>query len=75
MNKLYLDLRTVSSVPNPYQATTADMMSFSGANIGNFAFRHALKSLININEYKAVDYSGFNQALTKQQPESIFICF
>lgn len=73
MNKLYLDLRTVSSVPNPYKATTADIMSFSGANVGNFAFRHALKSLININEYKTVDYNGFNQELTKQQPESVVI--
>ena len=73
MKKLYLDLRTVSSVPNAYQATAAEMMSYSGANIGNFAFRHALTSLINLNEYMPVDYSEFNMAVAKQKPESVVI--
>jgi hypothetical protein len=73
MSKLYLDLRALSAVPDPYLATTQDIMSYSGVNVGNFAFRHALKSLINIEEYTVVDYPGFNQAVAKEQPESVVI--
>jgi hypothetical protein len=73
MSKLYLDLRALSAVPDPYLATTEDIMSYSGINVGNFAFRHALKSLININEYKVVDYPAFNQAVAKEQPKSVVI--
>jgi hypothetical protein len=73
MSKLYLDLRALSAVPDPYLATTEDIMSYSGINVGNFAFRHALKSLINIEEYTVVDYPAFNQAVAKEQPKSVVI--
>jgi hypothetical protein len=73
MSKLYLDLRALSAVPDPYLATTQDIMSYSGVNVGNFAFRHALKSLINIEEYTVVDYPAFNQTVAKEQPESVVI--
>jgi hypothetical protein len=73
MSKLYLDLRALSAVPDPYLATTEDIMSYSGINVGNFAFRHALKSLINIEEYTVVDYPAFNQAIAKEQPKSVVI--
>jgi hypothetical protein len=73
MSKLYLDLRALSAVPDPYLATTQDIMSYSGANVGNFAFRHALKSLINIEDYQVVDYTGFNHAVAKEKPQSVVI--
>jgi hypothetical protein len=73
MSKLYLDLRALSAVPDPYLATTQDIMRYSGINVGNFAFRHALKSLINIEEYDVVDYPSFNLAVAKEQPQSVVI--
>ncbi len=73
MIKLYLDLRAVSAVPNPYNVSSTELMSYSGANIGNFAFRHALKSLIELKDYIPVDYNGFNQAIIKQPAESVVI--
>jgi hypothetical protein len=48
-------------------------MSNSGANIGNFAFRHALKTMINIGEYIPVTYSSFNRIAQDTKPESVVI--
>jgi hypothetical protein len=63
MNKYYLDLREISSVSNAYSQSSNQIMSITGLNIGNFAFRHALRSMLSINEYEVVDYSLFNKAL------------
>ena len=74
MNKLYLDLRYISCVPDAYKANSSLLMSFTGANTGNYAFRHALKSLVHdIEGYKTITNSDINSELANGQPESVLM--
>ncbi len=73
MNKLFLDLKVVSSIPNAYLENTTEIMGFSGANIGNFAFRHALSLMAETSDYKSVNYSDFNKIVDIEQPASVII--
>ncbi|MCQ4321763.1 polysaccharide pyruvyl transferase family protein [Stutzerimonas stutzeri] len=68
MAKVYLDLKTVSAIPNAYQCSSVELMGFSGHNIGNFAFRHALNSLLdNLHDYMPLAYPQLNQLLGNQE--------
>ena len=74
MSKLYLDLSHLSAVPNAYQANSKDLVGFTGANIGNYAFRHALKSIVDgIEEYKPITNGDINSELAQEQPEKVII--
>ncbi len=74
MTKLYLDLSYVSSVPEAYKVDSIAMMQFMGANAGNYAFRHALKSLVvDFEKYKPITNGDINSELTYGQPEKVII--
>jgi len=73
MSNLHLDLRVVSSVPDAYKANSVELMRFAGANIGNYAFRHALKSLVDLNQYKTIVYSNIPNELSNGQPETVLV--
>lgn len=46
MQKLYLDLPYTSDVPKAYQMDKAALSAATGANLGNLAFRHALRFVV-----------------------------
>ncbi|MFD3435110.1 polysaccharide pyruvyl transferase family protein [Alteromonas macleodii] len=55
---IYLDLEELDRVPYPQYATTSDIMRISGNNTGNFAFRHALKIIVNeLPNYKICNWA------------------
>jgi hypothetical protein len=52
---LYLDLKTVSSLPGVNNMKTEEISSESGYNLGNFLFRHGLSLIISdINKHTTV---------------------
>ena len=59
----YLDFSVIDSIKDPYKHNSQSIMSLSGKNIGNFAFRHALKYLTSIDGFSPLTYSLCNQAL------------
>lgn len=74
MSRLYLDLKYISCVPNAYKANSNSLISFTGANTGNYAFRHALKSLVHdIEDFKTISNSEINSELVNGQPESVLM--
>ncbi len=53
--KLYLDLPYTSDVPGAVWMDTDGLMDASGANLGNFAFRHALRSIVaGLDDYTRI---------------------
>lgn len=74
MSNFFLDLKVISSIRNSYLEDTKGLMQYSGENIGNFAFRHALNLMIEITSYKSVAYDEINRAInSSQQPSSVVI--
>lgn len=63
MAKYYLDLPCVGEVPNAYRVHSSELMAVSGLNIGNFAFRHALRFIIDdFESYQPVRYPAYQSA-------------
>lgn len=60
MVKLYLDMENVSSVPEAYRYPSDKIMNFSGINLGNFAFRHALQYIVgDFADHLPVSYTTY----------------
>lgn len=60
MPKYYLDLPWIGEVPQAYRADSAELMAVSGLNIGNFAFRHALRFILaDFRAYRPILYSPY----------------
>jgi hypothetical protein len=60
MQKLYLDLKYTSEIPGAFKKSADELMADSGVNLGNFAFRHALKFMIqDFYAYRPVRYDEF----------------
>lgn len=60
MQKLYLDLKFTSDVPGAYRQTADELSSATGANLGNLAFRHALRFLVDdLHHYDTVRWQEF----------------
>lgn len=62
-NKYYLDFSVIDAIPEPYRCDSAQVMSYSGKNIGNFAFRNALRFLTDIDGFQPVTYTQLNEAI------------
>lgn len=74
MQRLYLDMSHISDVPNAYRRDSGGIAALSGYNLGNYAFRHALKFLVgDLWSYRPVDYTQFNKAIAEEKPERILI--
>jgi hypothetical protein len=74
MAKVYLDLKIISAVPNAYKCSADELMAFSGLNIGNYAFRHALHSLVdNINDYIPMTYPQLNELVSREPIEQVVV--
>lgn len=72
--KLYLDMLNISTIPNSWQCTSGDIMRLSGINLGNFAFRHALYSLLGeLADFRPVTYSDYDAATKEQAPEHVIV--
>lgn len=55
--KIYLDLEQFDSIRDPYTQSSEGIMRVSGFNIGNFAFRHALRFLVpDLEDYRVVNW-------------------
>lgn len=74
MQKLYLDLKPISDIPNAYALSAADIAALSGENLGNLVFRHALKFIVkNLSEYKAVNNQQYHSIINQHSVESILV--
>lgn len=58
MEKLYLDLIPVGAVADAWRRPAGEIMSLTGGNIGNLAFRHALRGVVDgLEAYRTVLYA------------------
>lgn len=76
MPKYYLDLPVLDRTdPNAsYKKSSADIMSDSGDNIGNFAFRHALRYIVgDLNTYILSRYTAYESAARNGRVESTIV--
>lgn len=73
MKKIYLDLRVISAVRDAYTQNSQGLMQLSGANIGNYAFRHGLSSLTDLSAYSVMAYTEAKQAIALEQPKSVLV--
>ena len=74
MQKLYLDLKYTSDIPEAFRKNVDDISADSGANLGNFAFRHALKFLIaDFYQYRPVRYLEFAKAAAENDLEDAIV--
>ena len=66
--KYYLDLPCIAEVPCAYRHDSAGLMEQSGANLGNFAFRHALRFLVaDFDSYLPERYIAYHSAAGRGQ--------
>jgi len=74
VTKLYLDMADVSAIPEAYRLNTDGLMSATGINIGNFAFRHALPRIIEDFEgYVPVTYTDYLKAVEAGPVERVLV--
>ncbi len=72
--KLYLDLDNVSAIPDAWQHRSDDLMRLSGINLGNFAFRHALRTVLaDLSAFDPVGYSNYSARTTDEAPEHLIV--
>lgn len=72
--KLYLDMLNISTIPAPWTHGTDGLMRLSGINLGNFAFRHALYSILaDLADYAPVDYTTYRSHSEGEPPEHVII--
>ncbi|NQZ03480.1 polysaccharide pyruvyl transferase family protein [Idiomarina sp.] len=65
--KIYLDLDEIDSIKTPYVQSSSDIMKITGNNIGNFAFRHALRFLVKeIESYKVVNWGDARRLINEE---------
>lgn len=66
MSNYYLDLPVIGEVPEAYLVNSADLMSSTGINIGNLAFRHALRFILtDLDSFLPVRYLAYAQAANR----------
>lgn len=64
MQRIHLDLRTRSSIPDAYSRCADEVSKASGFNLGNFVFRHALRSLVDgLETFRPVHYVELEELL------------
>lgn len=74
MPNYYLDLPYISAIPGAYRADSSELMAVSGANIGNLAFRHALRSiLLNVDDYRPVRYLSYVEAANRGEVDRTIV--
>lgn len=74
MRKLYLDLEYTSDVPQAYRKSADELSQASGLNLGNFAFRHALRFLLqDLGEYTPVRWPTFNQIAQNEEISDVVV--
>ena len=70
--KLYLDMLNISTIPDAWRGTADDIMRLSGHNLGNFAFRHALYTLLeDLADFAPVTYSHYDAATKDRAPDHV----
>ena len=73
-NNLYLDLNIVDDIPDAYRNDSRSIMQATGDNIGNLAFRHALRFLTDIDNFSPVNYRDVNTIIDNgNTPSSVII--
>lgn len=69
MEKLYLDLLPINGIPDAFACSSKEIIALTGANIGNLAFRHALRNVVDgFGSYRPVLYG---EALAKGKARQI----
>lgn len=63
MGKYYLDLPVTGEIPQAYARSAQQIMTATGLNIGNLAFRHALRFILaDLDAYRPVLYPAYHAA-------------
>lgn len=65
MYKLHMDLLYIGGIEDAYKENTDGLMYYSGYNLGNYAFRHGLSKLIDVNGHKRINWRGCRKFLEK----------
>jgi Polysaccharide pyruvyl transferase len=74
MRKLYLDLKFTSTVPEAYRLKPEELSGASGVNLGNFAFRHALRFLVDdLYGYEPVRWPDFNRIASSEKVDRVVV--
>ncbi|MCT4579588.1 polysaccharide pyruvyl transferase family protein [Donghicola sp.] len=74
MHQLYLDLHYTSEIPGAYKKSADELSSDSGVNLGNFAFRHALRFIVrDLFEYTPVRWADFNRAADQKPVDKVVV--
>jgi hypothetical protein len=74
MSRVHLDLKIRSDIPNAYLRPAQEISRLSGLNLGNLAFRHALKSIVqDLSEYEPLDYPGFRKRLEEERVDDVIV--
>lgn len=74
MRKLYLDLKFTSTVPEAYRLKTDELSTASGVNLGNFAFRHALRYLVDdLYSYEPVRWLDFGRIADTERVDRVIV--
>ncbi|MFA0497215.1 polysaccharide pyruvyl transferase family protein, partial [Vibrio sp. 10N.222.54.B11] len=58
-----MDLLYISGIKDAYKENTDGLMYYSGFNLGNYAFRHGLSKMINVEEHKRINWRGCREFL------------
>lgn len=61
--KLHMDLLYISGIKDAYKENTDGLMYYSGFNLGNYAFRHGLSKIINVEKHKRINWRGCREFL------------
>ncbi len=74
MQKLYLDLPFISGVTNAHTCSSEQIYHHSGANLGNFAFRHALNFIVaDLPAYEPLNYAKLHTRILEGPIERVLL--
>jgi hypothetical protein len=74
MGKYYLDLPFIGEIPAAYRQDAQQIMAVTGLNIGNFAFRHALRFIVaDLAAHEPVGYPAYHAAAAAGRVEQTLV--
>jgi Polysaccharide pyruvyl transferase len=72
--KIYLDLPYTSEIPGAASQDAAGLMGGSGANLGNFAFRHALRFIVDdLDSYERMTWKDLHRTAKSEDVDHLVL--
>ena len=73
MSDYYLDLKVISAVPQAYLKDSKELLAIAGQNIGNYAFRHALSMMFDLDGFFVTSFAGLDLLGEDEKPSKIVV--